>query len=113
MCRRLSNDTPLQNPTVHPLRLPLRAATSPYTGEAAPRRFLRIEFERAGHAAAPTPKNDSAYRPSSGRFAATFPQGKAPLKSTVPLHAEEFCAPHSLPLHVPPCVFHRNLLYYM
>ena len=39
--------------------------------------LLRMKFERVGRAAAPTRKNDSAYRPSSGRFAATFPQGKA------------------------------------
>ena len=40
--------------TVHPLRLPLRAATSPYTGEATPRRFLRMEFGASGRAAAIT-----------------------------------------------------------
>ncbi len=34
-------------------------------------------IRRAGHAAAPTHKFDSPYRPSSGPFGATFPQGKA------------------------------------
>ena len=33
----------------------------------------RMELKRAGHAAAPTRNYDRAYRPSSGRFAATFP----------------------------------------
>ena len=45
--------------------------TSPYTGEANASPVLRMEVVRAGHAAAPTLKNDTAYRPSSGRFAAT------------------------------------------
>ena len=39
-----------------------------------------MKFERVGRAAAPTLNNNSAYRPSSGRFAATFPQGKANLR---------------------------------
>ena len=54
--------------------------TSPYTGEAYALPLLRMKFERVGRAAAPTLNNDSAYRPSSGRFAATFPQGKANLR---------------------------------
>ena len=37
--------------------------SSPYTGEAYASLFLRMEFGRAGHAAAPKPKNDRAYRP--------------------------------------------------
>ena len=48
-----------------------RRDTFPSRGRLSLRRVLRIEFERAGHAAAPTLKNDTAYRPSSGRFAAT------------------------------------------
>ena len=42
---------------------------------ASPVSAYRIR--RAGHAAAPTHKLDSPYRPSSGPFGATFPQGKA------------------------------------
>ena len=42
---------------------------------ASPVSAYRIR--RAGHAAAPTHKFDSPYRPSSGPFGATFPQGKA------------------------------------
>ena len=34
--------------------------TSPYTGEARPCRFLRMEFERAGHATAPTNEIEGA-----------------------------------------------------
>ena len=45
--------------------------TSPYTGEANATLFLRMKVERAGHAAAPTLKNGSPYRPSSGTFGAT------------------------------------------
>ena len=44
-------------------------------GKASPVSAYRIR--RAGHAAAPTHKFDSPYRPSSGPFGATFPQGKA------------------------------------
>ena len=42
---------------------------------ASPVSAYRIR--RAGHAAAPTHKLDSPYRPSSGPFGATFPPGKA------------------------------------
>ena len=42
---------------------------------ASPVSAYRIR--RAGHAAAPIHKFDSPYRPSSGPFVATFPQGKA------------------------------------
>ena len=37
----------------------------PSRGRLSLRRVLRIEFERAGHAVAPTRKNDTASRPSS------------------------------------------------
>ena len=37
-------------------------------GRLSLRRVLRIEFERAGHAAAPTFVNDTAYRPSSAQI---------------------------------------------
>ncbi len=42
--------------------------------------LLRMKFERVGRAAAPTLNNDSAYRPSSGRFCGHLPQGKANLR---------------------------------
>ena len=55
--------TLLQPPTVHPLSLPLQADSSPYTGEPYTPPVLRMELKRAGHAAAPTRKNDPASRP--------------------------------------------------
>ena len=64
----------------HPSRAKARD-TFPSRGRLSLRRVLRIEFERAGHAAAPTFVNDTAYRPSSGPFGTTFPQGKAILRT--------------------------------
>ena len=52
-----------------------RTPPSSEGGKASPVSAYRIR--RAGHAAAPTHKLDSPYRPSSGPFGATFPQGKA------------------------------------
>ena len=48
----------------HPLRH-LRCHLPLHAGRQTPRRFRRMEFERAGHAAAPTHKIESASRPSS------------------------------------------------
>ena len=56
----------------HPSRAKARD-TFPSRGRLSLRRVLRIEFERAGHAAAPTFVNDTTYRPSSGPFGTTFP----------------------------------------
>ena len=55
------------------IRSGLSRTTFPSRGRLSLRRVLRIEFERAGHAAAPTRKNDTASRPSSGTFGATSP----------------------------------------
>ena len=52
----ISNRTPPPSPSVTP---------PPTRREATPCRFLRMEFQRAGHATAPTLRNDTAYRPSS------------------------------------------------
>ena len=43
--------TLLRCPTVHPLSLPLQADSSPYTGEPYAPPLLRMESQRAGHAA--------------------------------------------------------------
>ena len=58
-----ASGTLLPRPTVHPLSLPLQADSSPYTGEPYAPPVLRMESQRAGHAAAPTRKNDPASRP--------------------------------------------------
>ena len=55
--------TLLPRPTVHPLSLPLQAASSPYTGEPYAPPVLRMESQQAGHAAPLTRKNDPASRP--------------------------------------------------
>jgi len=51
-----------------------RTPPSSEGGKASPVSAYRIR--RAGHAAAPTHKLDSPYRPSSRPFGATFPRGK-------------------------------------
>ena len=72
----ISNRTPPQSPlaTAPPAQGSLfLCSVSPYVD------FYRavIASKRAGRAAAPTRKIDTASRPSSGHFVATFPQGKA------------------------------------
>ena len=47
-----ASGTLLPRPTVHPLSLPLQADSSPYTGEPYAPPLLRMESQRAGHAAA-------------------------------------------------------------
>ena len=63
---------------LHPLRLGISRATSLLEGgKAIPVR--RIEFERAGHAAAPTRKIEGAYRPSSVMASAMPPSPRGRL----------------------------------
>ena len=77
------------------IRSGLSRTTFPSRGRLfSPRRFLRMKFRRAGHAAAPTHKFDRAYRPSSvcpgGRLRRFLPfkcwklAGEACLAPTVP-----------------------------
>ena len=46
-----ASGTLLPRPTGHPLSLPLQADSSPYTGEPYAPPVLRMESQRAGHAA--------------------------------------------------------------
>ena len=85
-CRGLSNDGFYRIDSVHPLSHGLWPMTAPpaqgslFLCSVSPYvDFYRavIASKRAGRAAAPTRKIDTASRPSSGHFVATFPKGKA------------------------------------
>ena len=65
------------------IRSGLSRTTFPSRGRLfSPRRVLRMKFVRAGHAAAPTRKIDTAYRPSSGHPKGwpPSPRGRLPSK---------------------------------